>query len=138
MICFGTGGWRAEIGSDFTKDNVCKVGQGICDYMRNSRKTDKPVIVGYDRRFLSDKAARWVAEVLAANDVDVYLLNRSAPTPLIMHTVKDKHLQISLALKLPHFSVWGYSAFNVFIWWQIDFCQSASFSTPAHFVYFSL
>ena len=102
MICFGTGGWRAEIGSDFTKDNVCKVGQGICDYMRNSRKTDKPVIVGYDRRFLSKEAGMWLAEVLAGNGIEVIFLRRSAPTPLIMHSVKMKGLHIGLEVTASH------------------------------------
>ena len=53
MIQFGTGGWRAEIGSDFIKSNICRVGQGVYELMKQEGKTDKPVIIGYDRRFLS-------------------------------------------------------------------------------------
>ena len=102
VIKFGTGGWRAIIGEDFTCENVRRVANGIVRLMHAQHKTDKPVVIGYDRRFLSDKAARWVAEVLAANDVDVYLLNRSAPTPLIMHTVKDKHLHYGVEITASH------------------------------------
>ena len=65
-IKFGTGGWRAVIGDDFTSTNVKRVAAGILRLMQEQKKTDKPVIIGYDRRFLSENAAKWVAEVLAA------------------------------------------------------------------------
>ena len=83
-IRFGTGGWRAQIGDDFTKENVCKIAQGIAQLAQEDKYTDKPILIGYDRRFLSDTAAKWVAEVLAANGLDVLFLHRSAPTPYVM------------------------------------------------------
>ena len=63
MIQFGTGGWRAVIGSDFIEKNICLVTEGICALMKEENKTDKPIIVGYDHRFLSDMAAKWMALV---------------------------------------------------------------------------
>ena len=86
-IRFGTGGWRAVIGSDFIESNIRRTAEGICALMCEEGRTDKPVIIGYDHRFLSETAARWIAEVLAAHGVPVMFLRRSAPTPLIMHTV---------------------------------------------------
>ena len=71
MIKFGTGGWRAVIGEDFTKENIQLVAAGILKLMEAEGKKDKPVIIGYDRRFLSESAAKWVAEVLAAVGVTV-------------------------------------------------------------------
>ncbi|MBQ6823499.1 MAG: phosphoglucomutase/phosphomannomutase family protein [Clostridia bacterium] len=102
MIQFGTGGWRAEIGSDFIKSNVCLVGQGVCDLMKKEGKTGKPVIIGYDRRFLSEEAGKWLAEVLAGNGVEVIFLHRSAPTPLVMHTVKNQKLYYGLEVTASH------------------------------------
>ena len=102
MIRFGTGGWRAEIGSDFTKKNVKLVGQGVCDLMKKENKTDKPVIIGYDRRFLSAEAGEWLAETLAANGIKVIFLHRSAPTPLVMHTVKRQGLYYGLEVTASH------------------------------------
>lgn len=101
-IKFGTGGWRAVIGKDFTCENVRRVATGIVRLMHHECKTSKPVIIGYDRRFLSDEAAQWVAEVLAAYDIQVYFLNRSAPTPLIMHAVKDKGLYYGIEITASH------------------------------------
>ena len=72
MIKFGTGGWRAVIGDEFIKDNIKRVGQGVADLAKECCcKT--PIVIGYDRRFLSDDAAKWLAEVLSANGLKFYL-----------------------------------------------------------------
>ncbi len=102
MIQFGTGGWRAEIGSEFVKENICRVGQGICNLMKAEDKVDRPVIIGYDRRFLSKEAGEWLAEVLAGNGIEVIFLHRSAPTPLVMHTVKNKKLYYGIEVTASH------------------------------------
>ncbi len=102
MIQFGTGGWRAIIGSDFIERNIRLVAEGICALMREEGKETKPVIVGYDHRFLSDTAAKWMAEVFAANGVTVWFMNRSAPTPLVMHTVKKQALYYGVEITASH------------------------------------
>ncbi|MBE6547120.1 MAG: phosphoglucomutase/phosphomannomutase family protein [Ruminococcaceae bacterium] len=102
MIRFGTGGWRAIIGDDFCKENICRVAQGICDYMASENKTELPVMIGYDRRFLSDSAARWVAEVLCANGIAVRFMHRSAPTPLVMFIVKHDKLHFGIEITASH------------------------------------
>lgn len=102
MIKFGTGGWRAIIGEDFICENIRRVAAGIVALMKEENKTDKPVIIGYDRRFLSENAAVWMAEVFAANGIGIWFLNRSAPTPLIMHTVKSKQLHYGIEITASH------------------------------------
>ncbi len=101
-IRFGTGGWRAVIGEDFTFDNVCRVAQGVAALMREEGHMDKPVVIGYDRRFLSDRASRWLAGALCANGVRVICMKRSAPTPLIMYTVKSMGLHYGLEVTASH------------------------------------
>lgn len=102
MIRFGTGGWRAVIGDDFVRENIRRVAQGVYALMVEQGKTGKPVIIGYDRRFISNKAAEWIAEVLAGNGVQVLFLRRSAPTPLIMHTVKKRGLDFGMEVTASH------------------------------------
>ena len=102
MIKFGTGGWRAEIGKDFHADNIKKIAQGLCVYMEHHNLADLPVIIGYDRRFLSRESAQWIAEVLSANGIKVLFLNRSAPTPLIMHYVLKNKLHFGLEVTASH------------------------------------
>ncbi len=101
-IIFGTGGWRAVIGEDFICENVRRVAKGISILMKEENKTDKPIIIGYDRRFLSVDAAKWVAEVLTHDGVTVWFMERSAPTPLIMHTVKDENLFYGIEITASH------------------------------------
>ena len=101
-IKFGTGGWRAVIGDDFTKENICRVAQAVAELMKQDGKTDKPIIIGYDRRFMSEDAARWVAEVMCANGIKVKTLHRSAPTPLIMYTVKSEELYYGIEITASH------------------------------------
>lgn len=102
MIKFGTGGWRAVIGSDFIEKNVRYVAEGIFLLMEEDGKTDKPTIIGYDHRFLSEPAARWMAEVFAAHGMTVWFMNRSAPTPLVMHTVKKQELNFGVEITASH------------------------------------
>ncbi len=101
-ILFGTGGWRAVIGEDFIKENIQRVAQGICDLMREENKTELPVMIGYDRRFLSSDAARWICEVLFANGISVWFMKRSAPTPLVMFTVKHERLHYGIEVTASH------------------------------------
>lgn len=102
QIKFGTGGWRAVIGEDFIADNIRRVGQAVAQMVHEDGAEDLPVPIGYDRRFLSDTAAKWLAEVLCANGVKVQFLHRSAPTPLIMHRVKKFDLYCGLEVTASH------------------------------------
>jgi phosphomannomutase len=46
------------------------------------------IIIGYDTRFLSDRAARAVAEVIAGAGIPVLLANDYVPTPTVSYNVK--------------------------------------------------
>ncbi len=102
MIQFGTGGWRAIIGEDFICDNIRRVAAGIAKLAKSENKAELPIPIGYDRRFLSETAAKWVAEVLAKEGITVWFLNRSAPTPLIMHTVMVENFHYGIEITASH------------------------------------
>jgi phosphomannomutase len=53
MISFGTGGWRAEIGKDFYMSNIRLVAQALANCILQDGQLDRPVVFGFDRRFLS-------------------------------------------------------------------------------------
>jgi len=96
-IQFGTDGWRAVIGGDFTFANVARVAQATADYWRTEIRNPKSeihgwqplVVVGYDRRFLSPEFAQCAAEVFAANDFSIVLTPAPTPTPAISLAVKQ-------------------------------------------------
>ena len=80
MIKFGTGGWRAIIADEFTKENIRLVVAGLCKLMLLEGHAGKEICVGYDRRFLSKESAHWAAEVLAGYGFHVFVVARSSPT----------------------------------------------------------
>lgn len=102
MIKFGTGGWRAVIGEEFTKDNVQLLCAALCALMKEQAVNDRCICIGYDRRFLSKEAAQWACEVFAAAGVHCMLLDREAPTPLIMFTVREFALPYGIAVTASH------------------------------------
>jgi phosphomannomutase len=91
-VKFGTDGWRAVIAEEFTFQNVDRAAQATADYW-NAQPVPgaaRTVVVGYDRRFLSDQFARRVAEVLAGNGFSVVLSGCAAPTPSVSFAVKQR------------------------------------------------
>ena len=90
-IKFGTDGWRAIIAREFTFANVERVAQAYADYVtREAAAGTQPfVVIGFDRRFLSEKFAARTAEVMVANGFRIALFADAQPTPLISWAVKD-------------------------------------------------
>lgn len=99
---FGTGGWRAIIADEFTKQNVRLVAQALAERMHAEGVAGEGIAMTYDRRFLADRAARWIVEVLVANDIPVTLIDRPAPTPVAMWTVRNQNLPYGIAVTASH------------------------------------
>ncbi len=102
MVKFGTGGWRAVIADEFTKENIRLVVAGLCRLMEIEGHSGATICVGYDRRFLSKESAHWAAEVLAGYGFKPLVVNRSSPTPLVMFTVKQMALPYGMAITASH------------------------------------
>ncbi len=100
MIKFGTGGWRTIIGDEFVKSNIVRVAQGLSNIMINEKKYE--IVIGYDKRFLSDKASVWLAETFAGNGIKVHYIDKVAPTPLIMFSVKKLECAYGMAVTASH------------------------------------
>ncbi|MBS4009040.1 MAG: phosphoglucomutase/phosphomannomutase family protein [Clostridium sp.] len=86
-INFGTDGWRAVIAEDFTFANVRCVSQAIAQHLTALNLLERGVVVGFDTRFLAEKFALVVAEVLSGNGIKVYLCKKHTPTPAVAHAV---------------------------------------------------
>ncbi len=91
-IRFGTDGWRGVIADDFTFENVKIVAQAIADYLKQEATGTKHpgVVVGYDNRFLTEKYALLIAEVLSANGIEVVLSNNSIPSPCVSFAIVER------------------------------------------------
>ncbi len=102
MIKFGTGGWRAVIGDEFTKENVQILAQAISSKMKDEHLESYGMVLGYDRRFLSKEAMQWAAVVFAANGIKARLINKSSPTPLVMFYVMKHDLPYGMMVTASH------------------------------------
>ena len=102
MITFGTGGWRAVIGEEFTKDNIRRIAAALARRMVREGCAESGICTGYDRRFLSREACIWFSEVMAGEGVKVHFVNLNCPTPQIMFTVKNMGLQYGAMVTASH------------------------------------
>ena len=83
-IHFGTDGWRAVIGDDFTSESLARVAQATAQvFAAEHPQPGATLMVGYDARFRADAFARLAAEVIAAHGFRVILSDRILPTPAL-------------------------------------------------------
>ena len=90
------------IGDGFTKANVQLLTKAIAEKMKDEKCTANGFVIGYDRRFLSEEAAKWSAEVMAGEGILCRIISREAPTPLIMFAVKYYDLPYGMAVTASH------------------------------------
>lgn len=102
MIKFGTGGWRGIIADEFTKHNLQIVCTAIAHMMISEQKEGKGMVIGYDRRFLSRESALWAAEVFAGHGILTRIIDREAPTPLVMFAVTELDLDYGCSITASH------------------------------------
>lgn len=111
-INFGTDGWRAVISDTFTFHNLRLVTQAIADAIRSghwytktvpiNKTVQNRVVVGFDTRFLSDRYAREVARVMAANGYTVYIAQADSSTPSISFAVKNLKAIAGIVITASH------------------------------------
>ncbi len=88
-IRFGTSGWRAIIGDEFTNDNVRLVTKAICTQLLESGfSAGHSIIVGHDTRFLGEQFTDVSVKELAANGFRALRCTHAAPTPAISHAIR--------------------------------------------------
>ena len=102
MISFGTGGWRGIIADDFTLENVRRVAKALAALVEAKGLSPKPVVVGYDMRFMSRSFAEAFAEVLAYEGIEVWLMKGPAPTPMVMFAVERECLDYGATITASH------------------------------------
>ena len=84
-ISFGTDGWRALLGQDFTEKNVERVTVAIGKYIADNFGFDKPVLVGYDPRSKADEFSVLCAEILKNKGFNAFYSSRIIPTPVLAY-----------------------------------------------------
>ena len=88
MIQFGTGGWRAVIGSDFIEKNICLVTEGICALMESCALSQ-------------EQAARVLGKSQSAIANKLRLLRHSPPVLEALRKASLTERHARALLKLP-------------------------------------
>ena len=101
-IRFGTDGWRAVVGEDYTFANVRLCAQGTASLMLEQGLASRGLIVGYDTRFASEDFAAAVAEVSTANGVTTFLCDKAAPTPVISYNLVARDIGAGAIITASH------------------------------------
>jgi phosphomannomutase len=111
-IRFGTDGWRAVIAEEYTFANLERVAQAYCDFLRaeaasrasvESLNASPPlVVIGCDRRFLSEAFAKRAAEVVAGNGLRTALFPEPVPTPIVSWAVRENSAAGGIVITASH------------------------------------
>lgn len=116
-VDFGTGGLRGILGVGINRMNIytiAKATQGIAHYIhageyitdsplkRKMLQTKPSVAIAYDSRINSQVFAKITAEVLTANDIDVYLYEELMPTPALSFAVRHFDCAMGIMITASH------------------------------------
>jgi len=102
-IAFGTDGWRGVIAADFTFERVIQVAPLAAQALAQSYGSQsRTVIVGYDRRFVSEEFAQAAAEAVSAAGFEVMLSEGYAPTPAFSWAAKQQGALGAIVITASH------------------------------------
>ncbi len=105
-IKFGTDGWRGVIAADFTFERLrfvaARAALVLAEVYGEATQHSRRIIVGYDRRFMSEDFARVTAETVAAAGFDVLLSESYAPTPAFSWAAKQEQALGALVITASH------------------------------------
>ncbi len=101
MIHFGTDGWRAIIGNEFTPENVGRVTRAFAEFLKR-RGAPNFVYLGFDRRAQSEESAKLAAGLLAEGGIPVRLSASYCPTPCIAWNTKTHRAAAGMMITASH------------------------------------
>lgn len=101
-IKFGTDGWRGRMADEYTFEAVRRCSHGFAVYLKELEGTGKPVVIGHDKRFSSEYFAEAAAEVMAAHDFKVLLIEGASPTPTISYTAVEQDAAGAINITASH------------------------------------
>ncbi len=87
-IKFGTDGWRAIIGREYTEANVARVASATADWVRSENPQEPKIVIGYDTRFGGELFAKVASIILAKKGLKVLFGKGVTPTPAVSLAAK--------------------------------------------------
>ena len=103
---FGTGGMRGIMGAGTNRINKYTLGkatQGLSNYLHQSfPKKQLKVAIAFDCRHNSAAFSKLVADVLSANNIQVFLFEDLRPTPELSFAVNHLNCDAGIVLTASH------------------------------------
>ena len=100
-IKFGTDGWRAIIGDDYTVENVARVSVAVAKFL-HERYENPSVVIGHDCRFAGKLFADTAAKVFALNNIKVMLAHSFVTTPMVSLAVVQRNASLGVVITASH------------------------------------
>lgn len=103
-LTFGTAGIRGKFGlgeGRLNKYTISKVALGIANYLNDFEKSPS-VVIHYDTRYLSPEFSRLIAEILASNNIKVYITDTYRTTPDLSFAVRYLKASAGLMVTASH------------------------------------
>jgi len=100
---FGTAGLRGKLGPGPSRMNravVTKTAAGLVTYMRKHNLLS--VVIGRDARYGSKDFAQDTAEIMQGAGMQVYLLPRALPTPVLAYAVRELKCDVGIMVTASH------------------------------------
>lgn len=88
QIKFGTDGWRAIIGREYTQTNVARLSEAVAQWAKKNQEQTK-IVIGYDCRFNGRIFAEVAARVFVYHEIQVYLSPSFVSTPAVALAARD-------------------------------------------------
>ena len=101
-VKFGTDGWRGIIADTYTYDNVRRVALATAKVFKDHPKTKTGFVIGYDTRFQSKQFAEAVAEVIANQNIKVFLTDSFVTTPTVSLLARDLKCALGVMITASH------------------------------------
>lgn len=100
-IKFGTDGFRAIIAKNFTFREIEIVAFAVSEYIY---KMDMPAVINvcYDRRFMSDKFAKFMSDTFNALGVSTNYSQSAVPTPALSCAMRSGKAELGIMITASH------------------------------------
>jgi phosphomannomutase len=100
-IQFGTDGWRAIIGEDYTTDNVARVSHAVAIWLKKNAKAPR-ILIGHDCRFNGDLFQATAVRMFLSHGIEVYMSEGFVSTPMVSLGARNYNADLGIVITASH------------------------------------
>lgn len=102
QIKFGTDGWRAIIGDEYTIDNVKRVSEAVALWLKNNYSQNPSILIGHDCRFNGDLFMKAAVKTFLASGIKVYMAEGFVSTPMVSLGTSKHNTDLGVVITASH------------------------------------